>query len=107
MQKLQIGKRKNNSAVIKNNTENISVRFISSLFFTVGMCAFCITLVLPMINTDYARQDEAVAVMSIADETKRDELVSTEKPASIEPRSFFDAVGELFATLIFGDSYER
>ena len=74
------------------------------ILFIGGILIMCIMLVLPM-NKNAEKVKEGNEYVSVMSEGvySREELVKPDKPASGEEWSVFDAIGELFAELIFGE----
>lgn len=108
MEKLIIGRQEKHE-ISERKTENSTPH--ADFLTAVGLCTMCFMLILSMIPTGESsvNSPEAVAVMSTAVETsaetaEREELVMPDKKASVVgEESFFETIGEFFASLIMGE----
>lgn len=110
MERLTVGHRKIRE-IRKNEAEAEKITPHADFLTAIGLCTMCFMLILSMFPTgeNSADMPEAVAVMSNAVENsaetaEREELVMPDKKASaVGEESFFETIGEFFASLIMGE----
>lgn len=116
MEKLTIGRRRNCGMASENaisSADASEIEASSGWLSGIGLCTMCVMLILsmlPLSDESVRYSGEAVAVMSGAvegetdDDDEREELVLPDKKASlVGEESFFETIGEFFASLIFGE----
>ncbi|MGN1409678.1 MAG: hypothetical protein ACI4XJ_05830 [Eubacteriales bacterium] len=97
MKKIIIGKKRRQ--ILHQKQKNM---MFGDILFIGGILIMCTMLVFPMAeNAEKVKKNNGYISVMSGGVQAREELVRPEKPASGKEWSVFDAIGELFAELIF------
>jgi len=104
MNHISVGKERTKSKTAEPSREREVSKFSEDAVTAIGLCAVCLMLLVP-VSRDTAPQPDAVSVMSTGVYGYREVLQEIDEPASAdsEDDSVFDAIGRMFAGLLFGE----